>query len=175
MITSDGSRYIPHHRIVHFDLKGAPPKLSYFKELFPVIREAGATAILLGKMQFFFTDLSKIFGNFYSVVYNFTDFFVISEYEDMFPFWGPLRNVSAKNAYSQHDIQNIQKWATQNELMVIPLVQTFGHLEFILKLDEFKDLREVPMYPQSICPSQDKSWEVIKEVIDQVNKKINSF
>ena len=88
----------------------------------------------------------------------------------MFPFWGPLRNVSAKNAYSQHDIQNIQKWATQNELMVIPLVQTFGHLEFILKLDEFKDLREVPMYPQSICPSQDKSWEVIKEVIDQVNK-----
>ena len=94
---------------------------------------------------------------------------MILEYEDMFPFWGPLRNVSAKNAYSQHDIQNIQKWATQNELMVIPLVQTFGHLEFILKLDEFKDLREVPMYPQSICPSQDKSWEVIKEVIDQVN------
>ena len=90
----------------------------------------------------------------------------------MFPFWGPLRNVSAKNAYSQHDIQNIQKWATQNELMVIPLVQTFGHLEFILKLDEFKDLREVPMYPQSICPSQDKSWEVIKEVIDQVNKNL---
>ena len=54
VITSDGSRYIPHHRIVHFDLKGAPPKLSYFKELFPVIREAGATAILLGKVQFFF-------------------------------------------------------------------------------------------------------------------------
>ena len=64
VITSDGSRYIPHHRIVHFDLKGAPPKLSYFKELFPVIREAGATAILLGKVQLFFTDLRKIFGNF---------------------------------------------------------------------------------------------------------------
>ena len=48
VISSDGSRYIPHHRVVHFDLKGAPPKLSYFKEIFPVIREAGATAILLG-------------------------------------------------------------------------------------------------------------------------------
>ena len=86
----------------------------------------------------------------------------------MFPFWGPLRNVSAKNAYSQHDVQNINKWAAQNELMVIPLVQTFGHLEFILKLDEFKDLREVPLYPQSICPSQDRSWDVVQEVIDQV-------
>ena len=66
VITSDGSRYIPHHRIVHFDLKGAPPKLSYFKELFPVIREAGATAILLGKVQFF-TDLRRLIGNFYFV------------------------------------------------------------------------------------------------------------
>ena len=92
----------------------------------------------------------------------------------MFPFWGPLRNVSAKNAYTQHDVQNLLKWAAQNELMVIPLVQTFGHLEFILKLDEFKDLREVPMYPQSICPSQDRSWDVVKEVIDQV-KKMNLF
>ena len=71
VISADGSRYIPHHRVVHLDLKGAPPKLSYLKELLPLIREAGATAILM-------------------------------EYEDMFPFWGPLRNISAKNAYSQH-------------------------------------------------------------------------
>lgn len=137
MISNDGSRYIPHHRVVHLDLKGAPPKLSYLKELFPLLRDAGATALLV-------------------------------EYEDMFPFWGPLRNVSAKNAYSQRDVQNLLKWAAQNDLMVIPLVQTFGHLEFILKLDEFKDLREVPIYPQSLCPSKDRSWTVVQEVIDQV-------
>ena len=138
MISADGSRYVPHHRVVHLDLKGAPPKLSYLHELFPLLREAGATAILL-------------------------------EYEDMFPFWGNLRNISAKNAYSQRDVQNLQKWATQNDLLIIPLVQTFGHLEFVLKLDEFKELREVPIYPQSICPSQDKSWTLIKEMIDQVS------
>lgn len=137
VISADGSRYIPYHRVVHLDLKGAPPKLSYLKELLPLVREAGATAILM-------------------------------EYEDMFPFWGTLRNISAKNAYSQRDVQNLQKWAMQNDLIVIPLVQTFGHMEFVLKLDEFKDLREVPIYPQSICPSQDRSWTIIQEMIDQV-------
>ena len=52
--------------------------------------------------------------------------------------------------------------------MIIPLVQTFGHLEFVLKLEEYKELREVPIYPQAVCPSQDKTWTLIKEIIDQV-------
>lgn len=137
VISSDGTRYIPHHRVFHLDLKGAPPKMSYIKSMLPVLKEAGATALLV-------------------------------EYEDMFPFWGALRNVSAKNAYTQKDVQNLQKWAAQNDMIVIPLVQTFGHLEFVLKLDEFKSLREVPIYPQSLCPSQDKSWTLVTEIIDQV-------
>lgn len=73
------------------------------------------------------------------------------------------------NLTSLQDVQNLQKWAAQNDLIVIPLVQTFGHMEFVLKLNEFKDLREVPIYPQSICPSQDRSWTIIKEMIDQVS------
>ena len=93
----------------------------------------------------------------------------------MFPFWGTLRNISAKNAYSQRDVQNLQKWAMQNDLIVIPLVQTFGHMEFVLKLDEFKDLREVPIYPQSICPSQDRSWTIIQEMTDQVSACIPKY
>ena len=52
--------------MVHLDLKGAPPKISYFKATFPLMRQAGATHILL-------------------------------EYEDMFPFWGDIKNLSALN------------------------------------------------------------------------------
>jgi hexosaminidase len=60
--------------VVHLDLKGAPPKINFFKTLFPLIAGAGANAVLM-------------------------------EYEDMFPFEGVLRNVSAKNAYSKEEVR----------------------------------------------------------------------
>lgn len=88
------TRYIPKHRVVHLDLKGAPPKLSYIKTILPLIREAGATALLI-------------------------------EYEDMFPFWGPLKNISAKNCYTAQEIQKIQVLAAQNNLVKL-LVMYFS-------------------------------------------------
>ena len=105
-------------RIVHLDLKGAPPRISYYEDFFPLIRSLGATGVLI-------------------------------EYEDMFPFSGPLlQDLPAYNAYSVSDIKRILHLAAVNDLQVIPLIQTFGHLEFLLKLQKFMELREVQKYPQ---------------------------
>lgn len=41
----------PLHRIVHFDLKGAPPKISYIKKVLPIIQQAGATGSYRGALQ----------------------------------------------------------------------------------------------------------------------------
>lgn len=135
--TPKDDKFIPEIRLVHFDLKGAPPKVSYFKSIFPVLKMAGANAILL-------------------------------EYEDMFPFWGPLLNASARNAYSKKDVMSILESAKHNGLEVIPLVQTFGHLEFVLKLQKFKPLREVEELPQALCPTNNGSLQMVKTMIDQV-------
>ncbi|KAF7272012.1 hypothetical protein GWI33_015180 [Rhynchophorus ferrugineus] len=125
-------------RIVHLDLKGAPPKISYYPKLFPLLRKLGATGILI-------------------------------EYEDMFPYHGTLlKNIPAHNAYSLQDIQTINTLAKYNNLKVIPLIQTFGHLEFLLKLDEFKDYREVWNYPSAICPSYEKTLILMQTMIEQV-------
>lgn len=40
-------RFVPELRIVHIDLKGAPPKLDYLKRVLRLSKEAGANAVLL--------------------------------------------------------------------------------------------------------------------------------
>ncbi|KAK9502167.1 hypothetical protein O3M35_012751 [Rhynocoris fuscipes] len=124
----------PGHRLVHVDLKGAPPKISYYREFFPFIKTLGATGVLM-------------------------------EYEDMFPY---SIDISANNAYTINDIKEIIKYANQTGLEVIPLIQTFGHLEFVLKLDKFKHLREVFKYPQAICPSDNETYSVLVTMIDDI-------
>ncbi|XP_043678011.1 hexosaminidase D-like [Vespula pensylvanica] len=136
-IYSSSNPLFKGHKIVHLDLKGAPPKIGYYKYLLPLLKKLGATGILI-------------------------------EYEDMFPFDGRIKDISAGNCYTKEDIRIIQKLAEENNLIVIPLIQTFGHLEFILKLDKYKDYREVPRYPQVVCPTYNKTIPLIYEIIDQV-------
>lgn len=125
------------HKIVHLDLKGAPPTVKYYKYLFPLLKKLGATGILI-------------------------------EYEDMFPFDGEIKNITALNCYSRQEISDIQTLAEENGLVVIPLIQTFGHFEFVLKLEKYKELREVSHYPQVLCPSHNKTLPLLHEMLTQV-------
>jgi hexosaminidase len=93
---------------------------------------------------------------------------ILLEYEDMFPYKGILSSIAAKNAYTRRNLLDLLQAAKSLELNVIPLVQTFGHLEFALKLKEFYHLREVPESPQSLCPSLNSSFIFINEIITQI-------
>ena len=124
-------------RLVHLDLKGAAPKVSYFKSLFPVLNKLGATGLLV-------------------------------EYEDTFPFDGNLKGLAALNAYTKKDIKNIQELAKENGLTVMPLIQTFGHMEFVLKYKETAALRESAHTPQVIASTSNDSLAIISEMIKQV-------
>ena len=39
--------YIPEHRMVHFDLKGAPPSMDYMKKVVRLSKQLGATGVLI--------------------------------------------------------------------------------------------------------------------------------
>lgn len=48
------------------------------------------------------------------------------------------------------EVKEILSYAQKLELDIIPLVQTFGHLEWILKVAKFRKYRQNDMYPQVI-------------------------
>lgn len=132
---SNGKQPFFGHRIVHLDLKGAPPKISFIADFFPLIKHLGATGVII-------------------------------EYEDMFPY--SRIEVSSMNAYSKNDIESILKLCKDNELEVIPLIQTFGHLEFVLKLKQYKHIREISKYPQVVCPTHNETIILLKEMVDEI-------
>lgn len=53
-------------------------------------------------------------------------------------------------------------------LTIMPLIQTFGHLEFALKLQGFEHLREVLDSPQSICPSRKVTMSFLEQLLTQI-------
>ncbi|XP_019398245.1 PREDICTED: hexosaminidase D [Crocodylus porosus] len=124
-------------RLVHLDLKGAPPRPHYLTEVLPLFRALGASGLLV-------------------------------EYEDTFPYDGELRPLRAEQAYSLSEIKEILNVAKLHKLEVIPLVQTFGHMEFVLKHKEFSHLREVKAFPNALNPHKEESQLLVRKMIDQV-------
>ncbi|XP_068269260.1 hexosaminidase D [Nyctibius grandis] len=127
----------PRRRLVHLDLKGAPPRGPYLAEVLPLLRALGATGLLL-------------------------------EYEDTFPYAGPLGPLRAPHAYSPGEVRAVLSQARAQGLEVVPLVQTFGHMEFVLKHKEFAHLREVKVFPNALNPHKEESRALVKAMIDQV-------
>lgn len=93
---------------------------------------------------------------------------LLIEWEDMFPYKGKLFEAINGDAYSMNHVEKMLAAAKEYKFEVVPLVQTFGHLEWILKLKEFKHLRDDSLYPQVICIGSEEAWHIISDMINQV-------
>jgi hexosaminidase len=63
-------------------------------------------------------------------------------------FAGVLEVVRSGTAYTKDEVRRILQTAKDEKLDIIPLVQTFGHLEWILKYEQFAKYRQNKRYPQ---------------------------
>ncbi|XP_062308234.1 beta-N-acetylhexosaminidase [Osmerus eperlanus] len=93
---------------------------------------------------------------------------ILLEYEDMFPYYGDLQILRSPYAYSMEDIEKIKSLAKLNKLDIIPLVQVFGHLEFVLKHKQYFPLREVIQLPNDLNPHHPDSVTLVKSMVSQV-------
>ncbi|XP_059051491.1 hexosaminidase D-like isoform X3 [Achroia grisella] len=98
---------------------------------------------------------------------------ILIEWEDTFPYIGQLieigslSNYNGDDMYTMDDVKHILKFAKNNGLEVIQLIQTIGHMEFVLKHPVYERLREVPQSPSVLCPSNPEAQSVVRMMLDQ--------
>ncbi|CAH2106053.1 unnamed protein product [Euphydryas editha] len=130
------------HKIVHLDLKGAPLKIPFLEQVLKTAKTWGCTGVLL-------------------------------EWEDTFPYTGDLVNIgsiggsSGDEMYSMEEVHHILWFIKNIGLEPIHLIQTIGHMEFVLKHPAFHDLREEPKTPAVLCPSKPQSLTLVKKMLQQ--------
>ena len=78
---------------------------------------------------------------------------LIMEYEGTYPFehHAPIPN---RYAYTKEEITQFVAYCDRLDVAVIPLQQSFGHVEYILRHDRYKGLREDDKDLSQICPSK---------------------
>ena len=93
---------------------------------------------------------------------------LLIEYEDTFPYTGLLSILKNKHHYSEEELRRLLESCIVNKLTVVPLIQCLGHAEFILKHYRFSNLREHSSFPNVLCPSNEKTIQLICNMIEQI-------
>uniref|UniRef100_H0Z7D1 beta-N-acetylhexosaminidase n=1 Tax=Taeniopygia guttata TaxID=59729 RepID=H0Z7D1_TAEGU len=178
-------------RLVHLDLKGAAPRVSYLEQVFPLLSQLGANGVLMEYEDMFpFKGELEILRSPYAYRSMLVPLSKVHTYvgqlgpcgqgarggggrgtaPTLCPLpWHPPLSLSCPP--SEEDIERIQQLAEKHKLEVVPLVQTFGHVEFILKHEKYQHLREVERFPNSFNPHVPDTLALLKSLLSQVIEK----
>jgi len=91
---------------------------------------------------------------------------VLLEYEDKFPF-ARHPELVGPGAFTSAELRGLLQAAKDHFVEVIPLLQTLGHVEWILRCPRYADLRESGSLTQ-FCPQKEGSWRLLLELLDEM-------
>ena len=132
--------------LVHLDLKGAPPSEDFLlRSWLPWVAARGASGILV----------------------EYEDRLLLSEESD-------LLAAAAPGAWSPERIARLVHMADSLGLRTIPLVQTLGHAEHLLKHPHLSHLRELPDRPECLRVSDCLLPQPSSPVVDLLSRLLCS-
>jgi hypothetical protein len=94
---------------------------------------------------------------------------LIWEWEDKFAY--PSHpEIGAPGAFTMKEMQEFTRYARQYHIQIVPLVQGLGHVSFILKWPQYKNLREIASSNWEFCPLKSGSYDLLfdlwKDAVD---------
>lgn len=99
---------------------------------------------------------------------------LLLEYTDKFPYRKHPR-LCAKHHFSSEQIEGLKQTCRDHYVDLVPMAQSFAHLEFIFKHPEYQHLAEpqkVPGYPSQhqsmVCPCNPGALELITDLYSEI-------
>lgn len=93
---------------------------------------------------------------------------VLLQWGDKFPFQGHRILAHETDAFTPRQVSQVLELAEGLGLVVIPLIHTLTHAEFILKHPQFAHLAEVPSDVYELATSNPESLVLAKQLVDQL-------
>ncbi len=92
---------------------------------------------------------------------------VLAEYEDYVQLdRHPL--LAVPHALKKSEVKEWIAAAKAYNVTVVPLVQTLGHLQYVLRHPEYSRLQEKPGDPAEACASHPDTWLLIRDFLDEM-------
>lgn len=92
---------------------------------------------------------------------------LLIEWEDVFP-WTCEPALRAPHAYNPGEILKLAAHCQELGLEIIPLVQSLGHSENVLRLDRFRSLREMPERTDVFHPLHPEAPVLLSRMVEDV-------
>lgn len=92
---------------------------------------------------------------------------ILVEWEGEFP-WKLDRRFRTETSLTDAQVREFHEKARKHGLEIIPLIQCLGHLENVLRIPDYKNLREVPHEFDVLNPLATGARELIERMMDEV-------
>ena len=92
---------------------------------------------------------------------------LLIEYEDKFPY-RTHPEIVHPNAFKKEELKKFIKYAESLGIECIPLIQSLGHAEYILRHKEYSHLREVPENNWQFCPLNEEVFSLLMDMWTEI-------
>lgn len=99
---------------------------------------------------------------------------LLVEWEDSYP-WTAYPELRSPECYSEEEVNRFLQKAKKISIEVIPLLQSFGHMENAASRKRFAHLREEKDDFSSLCPSREGSRAMLVNMIEDVMRTHRGF